>query len=244
MEEFIVDGESLLKSRFKDEHWKIMQNICYRFLRKNYDDELFQIMFITFEKLHDDIKFIASKKLIEESELTLIPNLNLEIINKRRIGYIYKTLTRTCSKHLIGKSNTISEQTPLTCREMEEFIKLRKIKNLSDDEEIRFKYLMELKNSVKTVELVNNDEDEIDGYEIDIYDNKKDILKLAISDLTENEVSIIDKHYIKKLSDNEIAKSFGVTRSAIQNRRKKILAKMRETLLDLGIDKDILKEMN
>ena len=80
------------------------------------------------------------------------------------------------------------------------------------------------------------------SYEVDL-DNKMlitKILKSAISKLDSEEIFIINEYYFSGKSDNEISKELNKPRTTIRDRRKKILLKMRETLLDLGIDEDVL----
>ena len=253
MEEFIVNAEELLKNKYDDEHWKIMSLICFKFTRKSYDDDLFQVMFIAFEKLSDDIKFRVDKKYIKHcNETILYPSMlgnKLEVMNRRRWNYIYKTLLRACSKYLVSKSNIVKKQTPLTTRETEEFIRLRKKKNKTKEELSRYEFLMELKDSIHKIEINDEGDKELkEGETIEnsaymVFNKDKtylNIIKLATESLTSDEKLLIDKHYIYGFTDDEISKDFGITRSAVQVRRKKILAKMRETLLDLGIDEDVL----
>jgi RNA polymerase sigma factor (sigma-70 family) len=183
-------------------------------------------MLIAYEKLPHDIKNLT----IEDDLFT------------KRKGYIYTTLIRACSKYLISKSNIVTKQTPLTTRETEEFIRLRRSKNLNEEEKFRFTYLEGLKNSINVDTIEENEEQDSEVYyklttEID---DSRQILQLAMSNLTSDEKLLIDKHYIYGFTDDEISKDFGITRSAVQARRKKILLKMRETLLDLGIDEDVL----
>jgi len=227
MEEIIVDYELILKNYYHKDVWKIMSHICFKFVRKQYDDDLFQVMLIAYEKLPDEIK-----------------NLTIEdALFGSRKSYIYKTLVRACSKYLISKSNIVKKQTPLTYRETEEFIKLRRSKNLTEVQKERLKYLEELKNSLHIVSTMENDEkvdNELEYGFITEIDDSRQILKLAMSNLTPDEKLIIDKHYIYGFTDEEISKEFGLKRCSIQVRRKKILLKMRETLLDLGIDEDVL----
>ena len=224
--ELLVNYELILKKHYHKDVWKIMTHICYKFVRRKYDDDLFQVMLIAYEKLPEDIK-----------------NLTIEDdLSGKRKGYIYTTLIRACSKYLISKSNIVNKQTPLTTRETEEFIRLRRSKNLSEEEKVRFIYLEQLKNSINVDTIEENEEQDSEVYyklttEID---DSRQILQLAMSNLTSDEKLLIDKHYIYGFTDDEISKDFGITRSAVQVRRKKILLKMRETLLDLGIDEDVL----
>ena len=80
------------------------------------------------------------------------------------------------------------------------------------------------------------------SYEVDL-DNiilTTKILKSSISKLESEEIFIINEYYFKGKSDNEISKELNKPRTTIRDRRKKILNKMKETLLDLGIDEDVL----
>jgi RNA polymerase sigma factor (sigma-70 family) len=211
--EITVNYELILKKQCHKELWNIMNRVCFKFVRKNYDDDLFQTMLIAYEKLPEDIK-----------------NLNHDDhLSGGRKSYIYKTLIRACSRYLMSKSNIVKKQTPLTCRETEEFIKLRRSPNLTETEKERLLYLENLKNSVHLLSIMENDEEGENEVEYKLtteIDDTKQILKLAMSNLTSDEKLLIDKHYIYGYTDDEISKDFRITRSAVQVRRKKILLKM------------------
>ena len=51
-------------------------------------------------------------------------------------------------------------------------------------------------------------------------------------------------YYYEKFNDSEIGVELNKSRTTIRDRRKKILRDLKEHLLDLGIDEDILKEMS
>lgn len=190
---------------------------------KNYWDkeELLQEMSITYFKLKPD-------RLIKTG------NVEIDEINNRYI----RSCLENCCKATISKINgSNSLLTKSKRKEFRELLNKYENKEPLTKEEIFNLHTYENLDSIEHSTASYFEAITIDNYEFE-YD--------FILNLLDNEYDkkIIHLSFYEGLTDGEIGKELNKSRTTIRDRKKKILRDLKETLLDLGIDEDILKEMN
>lgn len=214
-----------------------MINVKNMFSDKYQDDDLMQEICIAYEKIPEKIKIVLS-------DIDLPPSIEekVKIENSRRGGYIKKSLISACSKYLLSKRCN-SNLTIFSRVKKERLVQL-KIKVRDEvatlDEVSEYQELLEesLNSNILTTDDADNNRDGIH------YDNniffEMDNLKIIAKILNDSELDLLNDYYFNNMTDSEIGLKSGISRSAIGHKRKKLLNKLKESLLDMGYDFDDL----
>lgn len=112
---------------------------------------------------------------------------------------------------------------------------------LSQLRAIRTNYQRRLKKELKRK--VSIEDSDFDQPITDELSDFSDRFKSAIRSLSEVEKNIIYLHYFKEMTQNEIAKTLGFNRRAIQSYEYRALEKIRTSLLHEEMITDILKDI-
>ena len=211
--------ENIIKTDYED-LYELFFKVCRRYNNGRLDDDTLQTIVITYEnKIKNKIKFDSEK------------NSN---------GYIYRILCNSCYDFKVKSQNFSNSSLNKTDRlRLVELGKKIKLSEVSDDELDEYLYL----KKKSPIDLLREDHKSYTSRNIEnLY--RKDLIKDLFTNLSEYDSNIIKMYYYEKFNDSEIGIELNKSRTTIRDRRKKILRDLKEHLLDLGIDEDILKEMD
>lgn len=184
-------------------------------------EELLQEMSITYFKLKSE-------------RLNKTGNVDVDEINNRYV----RSCLENCCKSTISKINgSNSLLTKSKRKEYRELLNRYENKENLTKEEIFNLHTYEKLDSIEHSTASYFEIETTDYYEF----GYEFILSLIDS---EYDRAIINLSFYEKLTDGEIGKELSKSRTTIRDRRKKILRDLKEYLLDLGIDEDVLKEIN
>lgn len=207
-----------------------ISHMCFRYKEFNIFEDLKQEAYSCIWKLISENKF---------EKFDRIPYIILYL--KGNITHYYK-------KYIVKHYTTLGDKNRL---------KLEKINNNLDnnievsDDDLKIKIRLEsLYGSISNLDSPTNEEEDTNLG--DLLESKPcnfdrffivEKLKDAISKLKIEDSTILS-YFMLGYNDSEIGIELNKSRTTIRDRRKKILRDLKEHLLDLGIDEDILKEIN
>ena len=211
--------EQIVQSNYEDVY-PLFLKVCKKYNNGRFDDDTMQIIIIQYEKIKDKICNLGD--------------------DKNKVGYLFRALCNACYDFKVKYENF--SNSPLSQEDKNRLIELgKKLRYgiLSKDESIEYDNLR-LNNYIKPLEEYHMS---YRSKNIDRID-RSDLFKKIFKNLSDYDIQIIKLFYYEKLNDGEVAKELNKSRTTIRDRRKKVLRDLKEMLLDLGIDEDILKEMN
>ena len=200
------------------QHRKMFTYLIHKYKRTESDkDELFQEMLIVFCKLNKERTTVTNIRDVDELNLRYVRSC-LENCCKNTIAKLNVSnsiLNRAKQKEYKNLLIRYENKEPMTKEEiltLAEYSKLNYVECKPNNElHASFSYKLDF------------------GFEF--------ILNLIDNDYDK---SIIRMSFINKLTDGEIGEALGKSRTTIRDRKKKIFRELREKLLDLGIDEDVL----
>lgn len=196
------------------------------YLKKNYED-----YYKIFLKLRDKYgrNYYEKEELIQEM---LIVFLKLDL-SKGGL-YIWSCLENCCKKTIakINSSNSL-----LNKRQIEEY---RNLLFRFENKQKLTKLELDILNNYENLHSIQHNSPEyFEALTYDIYDFNDSVIELLDNDYDKQ---ILKLSFYEGLTDGEIGKELNKSRTTIRDRKKKILRDLKEILLDLGIDEDILKD--